>query len=403
MNAAATYPTASPPSALAPAAYALPEKLRSGLSRKHLSGLDGLRAVAALLVVVSHAGLEHIPGGMGVLAFFVLSGFLITRLMIAEEARSGTVSLSGFYLRRSFRIFPAFYAYFAFIIGIWLVRHAPINVPQAVSALFYVSNYYQALNGDPNTGLSHTWSLSIEEQFYLLWPLAFLMLRNNRRRFSALAVIVPLLWLYREVLVYGFRVDQGYIYEALDTRADHLLIGCFLAVALQEARLAYVWKVACTSSAAVLVTIALLVASVAIGFTGAIDRYRDGVEFVVQPVLFAVLIAQLIAFPHDAVTRAFNWGWVRYLGRISYSIYLYQQVVVHPVMKVFRDHVLVGALACVGVTVVLASASFFLIEQPFLRIRDRITSRRSSIQRQPIGAVGVLVNDPRHRLGGGGD
>jgi peptidoglycan/LPS O-acetylase OafA/YrhL len=384
--AAAVYPATSPPSALAPAASTLPEKLRSGLSRKHLSGLDGLRAVAALMVVVSHAGLERIPGGMGVLAFFVLSGFLISRLMIVEEARSGTVSLSGFYLRRSFRIFPAFYAYFAFIVGIWLVRHAPINMPQAVSAFFYVSNYYQALNGDPSTGLSHTWSLSIEEQFYLLWPLAFLMLRSNRRRVSALAVAIPLLWLYREILVYGFRVDQGYIYEALDTRADHLLIGCFLAVALEEGRLSSLWKVACASSTTVLVTVALLAASVAIGFTGVIDRYRDGVEFVVQPVLFAILIAQLIAFPHEAVTRAFNWRWVRYLGRISYSIYLYQQVVVYPVMKVFREHAVLGALACVCVSVALASASFFLIEQPFLRLRERITSGSSSAPRQLAGA-----------------
>jgi peptidoglycan/LPS O-acetylase OafA/YrhL len=364
----------------------LPENLRTGLSRRHLSGLDGLRAVAALLVVVSHAGFERIPGGMGVLAFFVLSGFLITRLMIVEEARSGTVSLSGFYLRRSFRIFPAFYAYFAFIIGLWLVRHAPINVPQAVSAFFYVNNYYQALNGDPSTGLSHTWSLSIEEQFYLLWPLAFLMLRGNGRRFSALAVAIPVLWLYRELLVYGFRVDQGYIYEALDTRADHLLIGCFLAIALEEGRLASVWKVVCTSSVVVLFTIALLVASVVIGFTGIVDRYRDGVEFVVQPVLFAVLIAQLIAFPHQAVTRAFNWTVVRYLGRISYSIYLYQQVVVYPVMKVFHAHVLLGAVACVCVTVVLASVSFYLIERPFLRLRDRITSRATPARRELAGA-----------------
>src|SRR5690348_16995763 len=89
------------------ASLSLPANLREGLSAKHLSGLDGLRAVAAFLVVFVHAELEWVPGGMGVLAFFVLSGFLITRLMIVEEKRTATVSLRQFYIRRSFRIFPA--------------------------------------------------------------------------------------------------------------------------------------------------------------------------------------------------------------------------------------------------------------------------------------------------------
>src|SRR5690349_4437608 len=97
----------------------LPKPLASGLTRRNLSGLDGLRAVAALLVVLDHAGLTMFPGGLGVLAFFVLSGFLITWLIIGEEDRTNGVSLSRFYIRRSFRIFPAFYAYF--LLGLALI------------------------------------------------------------------------------------------------------------------------------------------------------------------------------------------------------------------------------------------------------------------------------------------
>jgi peptidoglycan/LPS O-acetylase OafA/YrhL len=362
------------PSSLGAAApaRALPANLEAGLAAKHLAGLDGLRAIAAFLVVFAHAGVPRVPGGMGVLAFFVLSGFLITRLMIVEEVRTGRVSLSQFYLRRSFRIFPAFYAYFVLLLAILVVRHTAINVPQAVSAFFYVSNYYQAINGDPATGFSHTWSLSIEEQFYLLWPLAFLLLGSNRRRFRALIVVVPLLWLYRECLIYALHVPQGYIYEALDTRADHLLIGCLLAVALQERRLIPLWRVACASSANVLATVALIAASTVVGWLVPITSYRDAVEFVVQPVLFAVLVAQLIAFPTEAVTRPLNWTWIRFLGTISYSVYLYQQIVVYPVTNAFHGTPVVGAIAAAIVVVAVAACSYFFVERPFLRLRARV-------------------------------
>lgn len=371
MSSSILIPTPSEASVKA-ASRSLPANLREGLSSKYLSGLDGLRAVAAFLVVFVHAELEWVPGGMGVLAFFVLSGFLITRLMIVEEYRTATVSLRQFYIRRSFRIFPAFYAYFVLIMAIWVVRHVHINVPQAISAFFYVNNYYQAINGDPQTGLSHTWSLGIEEQFYLLWPLAFLVLKNNRRRFKVLAIAIPLLWAWRYLLIYGLHVDSGYIYEALDTRADHLLIGCLLAVGLEEGRLDTLWRWACASQYRVLVTLALLVACVVVGQVFTIDRYRDSVEFVVEPVLFAVLIAQLVAFPRAPVTQPFNWGWMRFLGRISYSIYLYQQLVVYSVMKAFRGAPLLGMAASVVVVVVFAASSYYVVERPFLKLRNRL-------------------------------
>ncbi|MGI8497951.1 MAG: acyltransferase family protein [Gemmatimonadaceae bacterium] len=353
------------------APHELPANLEAGLAARHLSGLDGLRAIAAFLVVFYHAELPFVPAGAGVLAFFVLSGFLITRLMLLEEERSGTVSLRQFYLRRSFRIFPAFYAYYLLFIAIVSLRHRPLHVAQAISAFFYVNNYYQAIHGDPNTGLSHTWSLSIEEQFYLLWPLAFLLLKNNRRRFMALAIGVPSLWIYREILLFGFRVDQSYIYEPLDTRADHLLAGCFLAIALHEKRLGALWRVACASQAGILVTITLLIASVALRGVIRVSDYRDSVEFILQPVLFAVLLTQLIASPRELVARPFNWAWMRYLGKISYSVYLYQQLIVHPVTSIVRGSPAIGALAAAGVTIVAASCSYHFIEQPFLRLRER--------------------------------
>ena len=214
--------------------FRLPASLAQGLDRSHLPSLDGLRAIAAFLVVLYHCFLPALPGGMGVLAFFVLSGFLITWLLLKEEERYGKVSLKLFYVRRSLRIFPAFYAYWLLLMGAHVIARKQIAMGQAIASLFYVGNYYQAIVGDPQTGLSHTWSLGVEEQFYLLWPITFLWLKGNGRRVRFLLWSIAGVWLYRELLVLVIHAPQQYIYEAFDTRADHLMIGCLLAVALRE-------------------------------------------------------------------------------------------------------------------------------------------------------------------------
>ena len=153
----------------------------------------------------------------------------------------GDVSLRLFYLRRSLRIFPAFYVFWAVIvIGMGVLRHKPVAWPQAISALFYTSNYYQAITGNWQTALFHTWSLAIEEQFYLLWPALFMALRGNDRRIRLMFTAIPCFWMYRWILG-ACGVPEGYIYAALDTRADHLLTGCLLAVLLFEKRGGNIW------------------------------------------------------------------------------------------------------------------------------------------------------------------
>lgn len=348
----------------------VPPLLASGLAKQHLPSLDGLRAVAALLVVLYHYGFEWCPGGLGVLAFFVLSGFLITWLLLKEEQRYGAISLRRFYVRRSLRIFPAFYTYWVLLSAALLLFHKRYLVAQALASFFYVNNYYQAIHGDPNTGFSHTWSLGIEEQFYLLWPLAFLVLQRNQHRIRFLAVGVVAVMVYRELLVFYFHRDQGYIYEAFDTRADQLLIGCLLAVTLHLGAWGRLWRWLCASQWAVAATVVLLVASSALAVQFG-STYRDAIGFLVDPVLVAVLIAQTVAWPATGVGAALNWGWMRYLGRISYSIYLYQQVTVEPVQKILRRAPAVALPATVLAVVAVASASYWVVERPFLRLKDR--------------------------------
>ena len=350
----------------------LPENLRTGLQLSKLPALDGLRAVAAFLVVFSHIGIYYMPGGLGVLMFFVLSGFLITWLLLKEDEKTGDISLTNFYFRRSLRIFPAFYCYFLLYLGLMLSLHKRIVWGQAISALFYVNNYYQAIHGDPNTGLSHTWSLGIEEQFYLLWASAFLLLRKRRERLAwVLLIVIVAIWIHREVLHFAFGVWQGYIYEAFDTRADHLLIGCLLAVALRSGFLAKFWKAICSHWLVGIAITFLLMVSTAMQIHFGL-AYRDTVAISAEPVLVALLIVQLIAFRGTILWAWLNFAWVRYLGRISYSTYLYQQIVMEPVRKhLARFPFAIQLAIAVALVVLLASMSYYFVEKPFLNLKDR--------------------------------
>ena len=350
----------------------LPANLESGLKESQLAGLDGMRAIGAFLVVFYHFGIPYVSGGLGVLMFFVLSGFLITWLLLRENDERGVVSLRKFYIRRSLRIFPAFYCYAAVLFAVILIRHTPWVPAQALAALLYCSNYYQAFYGDPNTGFSHTWSLAIEEQFYLLWPMAFLALRGNYKsmsRFLAGAIVV--IWIYREVLVWVFRVHQGYIYEAFDTRADHLLIGCLLAVALRAKLVPKFWSWITGRPWAAAVTAGLLALS-NLGEAAYGYQYRDGVSFIVNPVLTAIWIAQLIALRNSPWWSWMSWAWIRYLGRISYSVYLYQQLLIGVPKKLLPDYGGIWQLsATVALIVAVASLSHYFVERPFLRLKER--------------------------------
>lgn len=358
-------------------ARGFPAPLAAGLAKEHLPSLDGVRAIAAFLVVFFHAGLP-LPGSLGVLAFFVLSGFLITWLLLREEERYGAVSLKQFYVRRSLRIFPAFYVYWLVVVGTLLLLHKRLVIAQAICSFFYLNDYYQAIFGDPNTGLSHTWSLGVEEQFYLIWPVVFILLGANRRRIRFLAWAIAATVAYRETLVFVFRLHQGYTYEAFDARADHLMIGCLLAVVLRERAALGVWQRICVSPVLVWVTVALLCVSGALTVAyGA--NYRDTLGSVADPILVAILLVQTITWPAEGVGAALNWRWMRYLGAISYSIYLYQQIVVGEMEKVARPWPWLRLPVIVAGVIAAASFSYWVVERPALSLRGRFGRPRHAV------------------------
>ncbi len=359
----------------------LPPQLESGLKESQLAGLDGMRAIAAFMVVFYHFGIPLVSGATGVLIFFVLSGFLITWLLLRENDELGTVSLRNFYIRRSLRIFPAFYCYAAVLFGvIFVFRHARLVWPQALAALAYVSNYYQALNGDPNTGFSHTWSLAIEEQFYVLWPLTFVLLRGNYRRMSRLLIgAILTMWVYRAALVFIFHVHEGYIYEAFDTRADHLLMGCLLAVVLRARLFPRFWTwISVRSWAAAAIAAMLAISSMAEAIYGPL--YRDSIAFILNPVLTAIWITQLDRFARRGVVALDELG----MGAVTWGgspilVYLYQQLLVDAPKKATCRSAAGGAIGRGHLTYRVGRKRF-----AFLR-RASVSSIESTLQANGYG------------------
>lgn len=358
----------------------LPPRLAGVLRSAHLPALDGLRAVAVFLVIVMHFGFERVPGAYGVVVFFVISGFLITWLLLHEYDRTSTVSLRRFYWRRTLRIFPAFYVYAVGLLALLVVTHRPVPWSHAASALAYVSNYFEALRGEQNNGFSHTWSLAIEEQFYVLWPAAFLWLR--RRPSGALVPLlgaVVAIWVYRAVAVLAFGISDSYAYAATECRADALLVGCALAIVLHDARATGRGRSTLDAltrhPAQSLVTVALLVAVVWASAVELTPRFRDLFGHALVPPLLAVLLVQLMAWHRSAIWSWTAWPFVAWLGRLSYSLYLYQQLTLHPASRVLARLPLAARFSgAIAFTVAVAAASYYLVERPVLRWRDRRTA-----------------------------
>jgi peptidoglycan/LPS O-acetylase OafA/YrhL len=340
----------------------------NGKTTQKLPKLDFLRAVSVLFVILFHAGVPGIPGRFGVVVFFVISGFLITHLLLAENQNTGSVSLKNFYVRRSLRIFPAFYVYWLIAVADLIYRHRVVWA-QVVCAFFYVNNYYQGLHHYPYSLLSHTWSLGIEEQFYLLWPGLFFIFRKSLKKLLLLLLIViPCIWVYRAVAQFS-GVEEAYIYTALEMRIDALLVGCTLSIVLFTGVAAsFIAEVRRTRWLPVVLGLLILSLFLSSHFD---IWYRNAIGYTVDPVLLALLIVQLI---HTRQAVWMDSAPLSYLGRISYSTYLYQQMVIPALVKRLPSSI--SVVGCVIATWILASISYELIEKPFLKLKRRFEAVR---------------------------
>ena len=316
---------------------------------KRIPSLDGLRAISILLVVLGHlAKSSHAPqiywdyyATTGVRVFFVISGYLITTILLKEQNRTATISLQTFYIRRAYRIFPA--ALF-FMLAMVVVYWRDLRWYNIAAAFLYAANF----DAFRPWIFGHLWSLSVEEQFYLLWPSVLkYWYRSRVAILFGVVVFAPI----GEAILYFLKFPGGNI-GAFPGVAGNLAAGCLLAMfATRLPRIKPVWAVA------------MLLAVILIPLYDANTRERTlFLIFGLNPMLhfsIAGLLLHVVQVPY----RFLNWQPVAWLGRISYSLYLWQQpFCADPKLRSGYFAVFALFAACL---------SYYLIEQPMLRRREK--------------------------------
>lgn len=353
----------------------------------HIAALDGLRAVAVLLILVSHSVIfgefsfmhdQGLMGGyIGMCLFFVLSGYLITRILIREEDRFGDVSLNNFYVRRAFRLFPALWLYLAVVWALWQLGLIEMSGRSLVASLLYVRNLVG--RGDVT---SHLWSLSLEEQFYLIWPFAFVFLkRQNERRLLVAAAIIAVVFTWRCFASYYGLASIGQLYIRTDFRFDSPLIGCALAL-VERTRPNLFASFHCSPLRADLVFLSGV--AILCGWTAVQLKYGQfwGVDSTVVSVVCAVALAASVGARYGIANRVLMSPPLVMIGKMSYGIYLWQGLFMgYPVGTFSEVRRFPWNLAS---TFAVAALSYVLLEKPLLRIKDRAFHRRLSTDRISI-------------------
>jgi peptidoglycan/LPS O-acetylase OafA/YrhL len=328
---------------------------RKARKMERIPALDGLRAMAIVMVVGYHAHREMVPAGFwGVTLFFVLSGYLITRLLCAEKEKDGSIAIRKFYMKRGIRLMPALIVVSAVVLA--LGAHWTGVVP----ALAYYANYARVAGADLGL-LTHTWSLAVEEHFYLVWPLVIAAV-PGRLRLRAIGGLLVVAIVWRAIAI-GV-MSPGWVYNSTDTNAAALLAGCYLAVARPRT-----WRYSGWSLPALLMLIF-------VPFFGQESPAYLWGGFVAVG-LAVVAVQHAVARPPWLETPALLW-----LGKISYGLYLWHYVFLRSDIPI---------LLALPLTVAAAAASWYLVEEPVRLWRMRLQERQQVKADLPVLITGRRV------------
>jgi peptidoglycan/LPS O-acetylase OafA/YrhL len=372
---------------------------------RRAAGLDGLRALAVLAVMAFHENFSAAPGGfLGVDVFFVLSGYLITDLLAAQFGRDGRLDMRGFYARRARRLLPALAVMLLTVTAAVSVLE-PDQASKLRSALLgavsYTSNWLQALGHQsyfdkfgPLPPLTHLWSLAVEEQFYLLWPLILLLVLVRVRRREMRAAIAwagaaasALLML----LLYTPGSDPSLVYYGTDTHASGLLIGAALALTWPLARITALADRAVQQRLDVIGAAGLLVLALSVIFLGGADPIMYPLGLVLAALAAGGVV--LAAASPGVLGRLLGRPPLRWLGVRSYGIYLWHWPVIAIAGTLASRHPDTAPIRLLetALPIALAAASWRWIEKPILRggLRGAVRSWLAGLRQAVMTAPGL--------------
>lgn len=372
------------------------------MSDKRIPALDGLRGIAILIVLLGHIAsfgateaqkanpvIRFLANnnGTGVDLFFVLSGFLITGILFDTRDHKGY--FRTFYTRRTLRIFPLYYSVLAIVlVGRALLPNLyalnTITPPAQLANWTYTTNILMSFRGwgaEP-LFLGHFWSLAVEEQFYILWPLiVFKLKRETLIKVACAGVIVALLLRFLLILKVSFLPA----YMLLPARMDALLVGALIALWLRGPTRIPMWATSPYWMAGAFALFAVDVTFSNFGLRGAFLIFRSAVHFTITTTAFGFLLITALALPRRVDwSKTFENGLLRFFGKYSYAIYVFHLAVIVSLPKLIHTVQLrtlgrtsdVGILAfgiiAIALTVGISLLSWQLLEQPFLRLKERV-------------------------------
>lgn len=362
-----------------------------------IKSLDGIRAISILMVLLGHAREtmpEYITGNpffimisnssLGVSIFFVISGYLITRLLIKERVNTGAVDIKDFYMRRIYRIFPVFYLY---IFVVLVIKHFFVTDIFTDSSLpkyagLYLWNYKHLFSSfsSPDNGFwffGHFWSLSMEEQFYMFWPLMFIKARKLKLKkiLIGFVLMIPI----ARVLTYAFMPEsRGQIGIMLHTGGDAILLGCLGAI-FENSKDAKNNLIQLLESKYLIISSAIFLFVVSPALTFYLEgMYSLTIGMTLNNICIMILIFWSIYVP-SKLADFLNAKPVMYIGFLSYSLYIWQQLFLTNIYDSWvhqfpQNLVLVFVVACL---------SYHLIEKPILGLKKR-TAKRENTLRKPV-------------------
>lgn len=369
---------------------------------RYIAGLDGLRALAVLSVIGYHLNSNWLPGGLlGVGIFFVLSGYLITDLLIAEWKEKGRLNWKDFWLRRARRLLPAMLLMLV-AVSAWMTLFDQGQLPRlrqdALAAVLYISNWWYIFHQvsyfesfGPPSPLGHFWSLAVEEQFYLIWPLLLslgLRFTPKRGQLAGMALAGAAASALAMALIYQPGVDPSRVYYGTDTRAFALLIGAVLAIAWPSRRFSADGSRKADWALDVLGGAGLAGIALMVWRTNQYDDflYRGGL--VLLSVATAAVLAALV-HPSSRLGRLLGWKPLRWVGVRSYGIYLwhYPVIVLTSPAPGAGEESITRVIVQLVLTFLLAALSWKFVEDPIRRGGLRALWSKASVRKWRPGMM----------------